>query len=102
MIKNRVDGLILAITEDTVHMVFLKKFKLVGIPVKCIVREPQKHSFNCVSINNQEGAFKATNYLITQGHCRIGHIMGLETLQISRLRLEGYKEALKKKQYCFR
>jgi LacI family transcriptional regulator len=96
MIKNRVDGLIVAITKNTVDMAFFEKFKSVGIPVMCIVREPQNHSFNCVSINNKEGGFKATNYLIKKGHSRIAHIMGPETLQISQFRLEGYKQALKK------
>jgi LacI family transcriptional regulator len=94
MIKNRVDGVIVAVTKNTVDLSFLDKFKLVGIPVMCIVREPKKHSFSCVSINNREGAFKATRFLIEKGHRRIAHIMGPETLQISHLRLEGYKQAL--------
>lgn len=96
MIKNRVDGVIVAVTKNTVDMAFLEKFKYVGIPVMCIVREPKQHSFNCVSINNQEGAFKATNFLIGKGHNRVAHIMGPVTLQISHFRLEGYKEALQK------
>ena len=96
MIRNRVDGVIVAITKNTVDMAFLEKFKLVGIPVVCIVREPQNHSFNYVSVNNKEGAFKATNFLIKKGHSRIAHIMGPTTLQISHVRFEGYKEALQK------
>lgn len=96
MIKNRVDGLIVAITKNTVDMALFENFKSVGIPIMCFVREPQTHSFNCVSINNKEGAFKATNFLIKKGHKRVAHIMGPETLQISRLRYEGYAEALKK------
>jgi len=96
MIKNRVDGLIVAVTKNTVDMTFFEKFKTVGIPVMCIVREPQNHSFNCVSIDNEEGAFKATDFLIKKGHRKIAHIMGPQTLQISQCRLEGYKQALKK------
>lgn len=96
MIKNRVDGLIVAITKNTVDMALFEKFKSVGIPVMGIVREPQEHSFNCVYINNHEGALKATNFLISKGHCRIAHIMGPKTLKISQLRFEGYKDALKK------
>ncbi len=96
MIKNRVDGLIIAVTKNTVDMTIFDKFKSVGIPVICIVREPKNHSFNYVSINNLEGAFIATVFLIKKGHQRIAHIMGPETLQISQLRLEGYKQALQK------
>jgi DNA-binding LacI/PurR family transcriptional regulator len=96
MIKNRVDGLIIAITKNTVNMAFFEKFKSVGIPVICIIREPKNHSFNYVSIDNKEGAYKATAFLIRKGHRRIAHIMGPQTLQISQLRLEGYKQALHK------
>ena len=83
MLKNRVDGLIVAVTKDTVDMTFFEKFNSVGIPVVCIIREPNNHSFNCVSINNEEGGFKATNFLIEKGHRRVAHIMGPKTLQIS-------------------
>lgn len=96
MIRSRVDGVVVAITKNTVDMSFLERFKLVGIPVMCIVREPQNHSFNFVSLNNKEGAFKATSFLIKKGHLRIGHIMGPKTLQISQVRFEGYKKALEK------
>ena len=94
MIKNRVDGLIVAVTKNTVDMELFQKFKAVGIPVICIVREPQNRSFSYVSVNNVEGAFKATDFLIRKGHQRIAHIMGPKTLQISLIRLEGYKRAL--------
>ena len=96
MIKNRVDGLIVAITKNTVDMALFENFKSVGIPVMCIVREPQTQSLNCVSINNKDGAFKATNFLIKKGHKRVAHIMGPQTLQISQLRYEGYVQALEK------
>lgn len=96
MIRNRVDGLIVAVTKNTVDMALFQKFKSVGIPVICIVREPQNHLFTHVSVDNVEGAFKATNFLIKRGHRRVAHIMGPATLQISLVRLEGYKKALKK------
>ena len=96
MIRNRVDGVIVAITKNTVDIGFLEKFKLVGIPVVCIVREPQNHCFSYVCLNNKDGAFKATDFLIKKGHSRVAHIMGPKTLQISQVRFEGYKEALQK------
>lgn len=96
MIKNRVDGLIVAVTKNTVDMALFQKFKLVAIPVIFIVREPQNHSFSYVSVNNIEGAFKATDFLIKKGHHRIAHLMAPKTMHISLVRLEGYKQALKK------
>jgi LacI family transcriptional regulator len=91
-----VDGVILAITKNTVDMSFLEKFKLVGIPVMCIVREPQNHCYDYVSLNNNQGAFQATKHLIKKGHLWIAHIMGPETLQISQVRFDGYQKALEK------
>ena len=96
MIRIRVDGVIVAVTKNTMNLSFIEKFESVGTPVICIIREPQSHSFNCVSLNNKKGAFEATNFLIKRGHLRIAHIMGPMTLQISQIRFEGYKKALEK------
>lgn len=76
MIRNRVDGVIVAITKNTVDMLLFQKLISLGIPVVCIAREPKDPSFNYVSSNNQEGACKATDFLIKKGHRWIAHIMG--------------------------
>lgn len=96
MIKNRVDGIIIAITKNTIDMCSFEKLQSIGIPVVCIAREPQNHSINYVCTNNKEAAFKATSLLIKKGHKRIAHLMGPQTLHASQERLEGYKEALEK------
>ncbi len=67
MIRNRVDGVIVAITKNTVDMLLFQKLISLGIPVVCIAREPKGPSFNYVSSNNQEGACKATDFLIKKG-----------------------------------
>lgn len=94
MIKNRIDGIIIAITKNTVDLSIFEKLKASGMPVVCISREPQNHSINYVCCNNKEGARKATNLLIEKGHKRIAHIRGPETMLASKERLKGYEEAL--------
>ncbi len=96
MIRNRVDGVIVAITKNTVNMLLFQKLITMGIPVVCIAREPKNPSFNYVLSNNEEGAFKATCFLIKKGHRRIAHIMGPKSMQTSQVRLQGYKHALLK------
>lgn len=96
MIRNRVDGVIVAITKNTVDMLLFQKLISLGIPVVCIAREPKGPAFNYVSSNNREGAYKATDFLIKKGHKRIAHIMGPQSMQTSQVRLEGYKQALQK------
>ena len=96
MISNRVDGVIVAITKNTVNMQLFKKLNSIGIPVVCISRKPTDHLFNCVLSNNKEGAFKATEFLVKKKHRRIAHIMGPAQMQTCKDRFEGYKLALQK------
>lgn len=96
MIRNRVDGVIVAISKKTVDMSLFQKLLSLGIPVVFIAREPNDPSFNYVLSNNKEGALKATEFLIKKGHRRIAHIMGPKHMQTCQVRMEGYKQALQK------
>jgi DNA-binding LacI/PurR family transcriptional regulator len=49
-----------------------------------------------VIVDDYEGAFRATEYLISLGKKRIAHISGPDNLPLSRNRLTGYKDALAK------
>ena len=77
-------------------MTLFEKFRTVGIPVIHIVREPGHDHFRYVSVNNEDGASKATNCLIRNGHKRVAYIMGPKTMPISLARFEGYQKALHK------
>lgn len=101
MIRNRVDGVIVAITKNTESMVHFEKLLAIGIPVICIAREPKSPSFHFVSSNNKEGAFKATKFLIKNGHRRIAHLTGPESMKTAQVRLEGYQQALSKHNLSF-
>jgi len=101
MIRNRIDGVIVAITKNTMNVQLFQKLVSIGIPVVFIAREPPGDSFNFVSSNNFEGALNATNFLIKKGHRRIAHIMGPNSMQTSQVRFEGYKHALLKNKIPF-
>ena len=47
-----------------------------------------------VLINNMEASYQATNYLMSNGHRRIGIIVGPRTIYTSQQRLLGYYQAL--------
>lgn len=51
-------------------------------------------SYDFVSSDNKQGAFIATNYLIENGHTKIGCVVGPKEQYNTRERLEGYKNAL--------
>lgn len=48
----------------------------------------------CICVENYEGAYRATRYLIELGHERIAHIAGLPTHLDAQERRQGYQQAL--------
>ena len=96
MVRNRIDGLIIAITKKTTDMAPFLKMENMGIPVVFFVRPPVEEIFDYVIVDSERGAFKATEFLIKANHKRIGHLMGPVSLAVSHLRLKGYKKALNK------
>ena len=101
MKRNRVDGLIVAITKNTQDLSHFQKLDNIGIPVVFFARPPKDDRFDYVTADNEEGAFKATEFLIKKGHKRIAHLMGPESLAVSHTRLQGYKAALHENKIAF-
>jgi LacI family transcriptional regulator len=101
MKRNRVDGLIIVITKKTQDMLPFLKLKNIGIPIVFLARPSKDDSFDYVTADNENGAFKATEYLIKKGHKRVGHLMGPESMAVSQIRLQGYKTALQKNKIGF-
>lgn len=94
MRRSRVDGVIVAITKNTQDMTMFKNIQDMGIPVVFISRQPNDHSFNYVTVDNEDGAFNAVEMLIQNNYTRIAHIMAPPSMAVSQIRLEGYKNAL--------
>lgn len=101
MRRNRVDGVLIAITKSTQDMSPFHNLINIGIPVVFFARPPREKVFDYVTADNESGAFRATEFLINKGHTRIGHLMGPASLEVSRIRLEGYKKALQKNKIKF-
>ncbi|MFQ9514540.1 MAG: LacI family DNA-binding transcriptional regulator [Eubacterium sp.] len=77
-----------------------EKMRLIGIPyVLCTVAvnmDAPKRNCLSVSIDDEKESYKAVDYLCKKGHKRIAIISGRETdYAVGRLRLEGYRKALK-------
>ena len=93
MVRQRqVDGLILVgiFQEQFIQNVLSNNINIVLIDPKIIID-------NCsqILIDNEHGAFTATQYLIQKGHQQIGFISGdLERLSFKQ-RFDGFKKALK-------
>ncbi|WP_153797544.1 LacI family DNA-binding transcriptional regulator [Foetidibacter luteolus] len=97
MIRNRVDGVIVALSKQTVDTSSFNKLATLGIPIVYIARMPKNPDCHYVSSDNFGGAYKGTEFLIKKkGHHRIAHIKGPDEMYISHIRHEGYMQALKK------
>jgi DNA-binding LacI/PurR family transcriptional regulator len=71
-------------------------YRKAGSAVVCIDRLPRHWEGDSVTINNGEGSYNATNYLIDLGHRTLAAITGPLRLTNSQDRLNGFKRALKK------
>lgn len=90
--SNIYSGLILwgtRVNDETFNSFFKLK-----IPVVSIGRKAKK-GFSII-VDDYKGAYLMTDFLIKKGHKKIAYIGKLNGLALSDLRLNGYKDALKK------
>ncbi|UJF18401.1 LacI family transcriptional regulator [Vibrio sp. SS-MA-C1-2] len=92
LIGRRVDALIL-------HTQFIDDDYLIdieeqGVPLVAINRFIPELSGSCISIDNEEGAFMATEHLLQMHHQEIACITGPLKHSDARERLQGYRKAL--------
>jgi LacI family transcriptional regulator/LacI family repressor for deo operon, udp, cdd, tsx, nupC, and nupG len=96
MLANRVDGVLVSLTKETRNYDHFKVFQRKGIPIVFFNRVCEEMQVPKVVVDDYEGAFGAVEHLIGQGKKRIAHLAGPDSLLISRKRLQGYKDALRK------
>jgi DNA-binding LacI/PurR family transcriptional regulator len=75
IISSGVEGAI--VLNERLHNEYVNRIALTGMPIVFIDREYAGENMSSVIINNTEGAILAMEYLIKQGHRRIGYIHGI-------------------------
>ncbi len=96
MLANRVDGILVSVTKETRNFDHFNVFQRKGIPIVFFNRVCEEMSVPKVVVDDYEGAFRAVEHLIQTGKKRIAHLAGPDSLLISRKRLNGYLDALRK------
>lgn len=96
LVANRIDGLLISVSMETVNSSHLEVLKKNGIPLVYFDRHYSEKGNNNVIINDFRGGFDATEHLILAGCKNILHFSGPQELEIYKNRFEGYKEALNK------
>jgi DNA-binding LacI/PurR family transcriptional regulator len=74
----------------------LVDLEFADVPVICLDRLPENWTGDSVTVDNAEGAFAATNYLVELGHRSIAMITGSLHLTNAVARLEGFRSAMHK------
>jgi DNA-binding LacI/PurR family transcriptional regulator len=88
--EKRVDGVILCSLKISDHYVQLFKKSKISI----ILVDSYHPHLDSIVIENEDGAYMATKYLIDLGHKKIGMIDAQLKSPPAKQRLEGYKKAL--------
>lgn len=102
LVANRVDGVLMSISMETMNYDHLQIFKKRGIPLVFFDRHCDVLDTSNVLINDFKGGFDATQHLIVKGCKNIMHFSGPQELKIYKNRFEGYKSALIKNGIAFR
>lgn len=96
LLASRVDGVLISMTRETEDFDHFRVFGRHGIPVVFFNRVCETIESSRVYVNDYEGAFSAVEHLIEKGYRRIAHLGGPPNLQLSRNRLNGFTDALKR------
>jgi LacI family transcriptional regulator len=90
--EKQVDGIFIIGLKTTDE--FFRQMEDINYPIVLWDIEVNNPKVCCVGVNNTKGAFIAVEYLIKQGHERIGFINGNKDAFVSYERLDGYYLAL--------
>ncbi len=72
---------------------FIRKRKIPAVVVD--VYQEDLSYFSCIRLNDERGGYLATDYLIQNGHTKIGFLGGpKDRSELDKRRYEGYKEAM--------
>ncbi len=92
--SRRMDGLIIAISNETTDVTHLAELRDRGIPVVMIDRVLPGLKTPKVIVDDTKGAFMATEHLLHEGYRKIAHLTISKELSITRNRLNGFRQAL--------
>jgi LacI family transcriptional regulator len=94
LVSNRAAGLIVSIAQTTIKSQHLKAVTDRKIPLVLFDRVIEELNTSKVIIDDKLSAHKAVTFLINKGYKKIAHLAGNQEVNICRLRLDGYREAL--------
>lgn len=95
--KNRVDGLLVSVSKNTLSIQHFIELQAAGVPVVFFDRVPSDINSYTVSCNLFDSSKIIINYLWEKGHIHIALIKGPSSLKATNERMRGFMEGLSKK-----
>lgn len=95
LLANRVDGILVSISKETLNYDHLYNLAGNGIPVVFYDRVVPGFEADQIIVDDFDASYRATMHLIENGRKKIAHFAGPQNLLIGQLRKEGYLKALK-------
>lgn len=96
LISNRVDGLLISISQTTENVEPFRLLQRRQVPFVFFDRVIENINASLAMVDDFDGAFRAVEHLIQKGYRRIAHLAGHQSLRISEYRYNGYLTALRK------
>lgn len=96
MRRHRVDGIVVSLAKNTNNYDHFDQLEKYNVPVVFFDRIPAREGDYAVSCNLENSSADIMDWLVANGHRKIGFIKGPDTIVHSRERMHGYMEGLKK------
>ncbi|MFD0716315.1 substrate-binding domain-containing protein [Paenibacillus sp. GCM10027626] len=94
LIQSEIRGLLVYSSDPDAAKGYLDEVRRKKIPIVMLDRFPSGYPVNYVACNNHDGAYEAVEYLIGQGHRRIGFAAYDFHLSPEIERYDGYRSAM--------
>lgn len=104
LINGTVDGLIVSIAEETQKKQQFTHFeKAINKGIRTVMIDRITDDINCdkVVVDDKFASFNCVNHLIKTGHTTIALLSAISDTSVSKLRIDGYKQALKENNIAF-
>jgi LacI family transcriptional regulator len=96
LLSLRVDGLLVAVSKETVDTAIYETVKKIRIPLIFFDRTIENIGFSSIGIDDKTASSKLVTFAVKQGYNKFAHLAGSYTTNIGKNRAMGYLAILKK------
>jgi DNA-binding LacI/PurR family transcriptional regulator len=101
LIKLKVDGLVVSLSQETQNYDHFNKAMKANIPLVFFDRVCRCREFSSVVADNADAAKNITDHLLATGRRNVAHIAGPKSLSITKERIAGYFKSLEENKLIF-